>query len=94
MHRLAAKQNAQFLFSDPFSWSEDAADQANWLGGTERGPYSGKGIENIMALLTNKTNGWSPPWRIENHGHIWWKIRTHANHFELIRSCFVKAVRD
>ncbi len=94
MHRLAAKQNAQFLFSDPFSWSEDAADQENWLGGTHRGPYSGRGLENVMALLKSESDGWSPPWRIENHGHIWWKIRTHANHFELIRSCFVKAVRD
>lgn len=94
MHRLAGKRDSQFLVSDPFSWSQDAADQENWLGGTDRGPFSGRGMENIIALLTNETNGWSPPWQIEKEGHIWWKIRTHANHFELIRSCFVKAVRD
>lgn len=93
MHRLAREQDAQLLFSDPFSWSEDAAPQENWLGGTEKGPFPGRGMENIMALLANEKNGWSPLWRVERHGHIWWKIRTHANHFELIRSCFVKAVR-
>ncbi len=93
MHRLAAEQNAQILFSDPFSWSAEVADEKEWLGGVPTGPYAGRGMENIMALLTDKKNGWSPPWKIENHGHIWWKIRTHANHFELIRSCFVKAVR-
>jgi uncharacterized protein YbaR (Trm112 family) len=93
IHRLARERNAQFLFSDPFSWSKDAAVQENWLGGTDKGPFSGRGIENIMALLKNGRNGWSPPWKIENQGQIWWKIRTHSNHFELIRSCFVKAVR-
>ncbi|MCF8144763.1 MAG: methyltransferase domain-containing protein [Deltaproteobacteria bacterium] len=93
LHRLAAEQDAQLLLSDPFSWSEDAAPQENWLGGTEKGPFTGRGMENIMALLANEKNGWSPLWRVERHGHIWWKIRTHANHFELIRSCFVKAVR-
>jgi len=93
MHRVAAQQNAQLLFSDPFSWSEEVADRKNWLGGTERGPHSGRGMENIMRLLTNEKGGWTPPWRIEDQGHIWWKIRTHANHFELIRSCFVKAIR-
>jgi len=94
MHRLAGERGAQFLVSDPFSWSQDAADQENWLGGTDRGPFSGRGMENIIALLRNERNGWSPPWEIEKKGHIWWKIRTHANHFELIRSCFVKAVRN
>lgn len=93
MHRVAAQQNAQILFSDPFSWSEDVADEKNWLGGTDRGPHSGRGLKNIMSLLTNERDGWPPPWRIEDQGHIWWKIRTHANHFELIRSCFVKGVR-
>jgi uncharacterized protein YbaR (Trm112 family)/SAM-dependent methyltransferase len=93
IYRVAAKCDAQFLFSDPFSWSEDVADKKEWLGGTDRGLFSGRGMENIMALLENETDGWSPAWRIETNGHVWWKIRTHANHFELIRSCFVKAVR-
>lgn len=26
-------------------------------------------------------------------GEVWWRIRTHANHFELIRSCYIQAHR-
>jgi len=93
MNRVAKEKDAQFLFSDPFSWSKDVANEEDWLGGIERGPYSGRGIENIMALLKGEKNGLLPEWKIEKHGHVWWKIRTHSNHFELIRSCFVKAFR-
>lgn len=93
MHRVAARHQTQMLISDPYSWSEEAAKEEDWLGGTDKGPFSGRGIENVKALLTRSTYGWFPPWRVEDHGHIWWKIRTHANHFELIRSCYVKAVR-
>jgi len=92
--RLAARKDAQFLFSDPFSWSEEAAEEREWLGGTQQGPYAGRGLQNIMAVLTRETStGW-PAWKIKRQGHVWWKIRTHANHFELIRSCYLKAVRD
>jgi len=93
MQRVSAKENAQVLISDPYSWSEEAAEEKHWLGGTDKGPYAGRGIKNIMALFSQEKGGWPPPWRIENHGHVWWKIRTHANHFELIRSCYVKATR-
>ncbi len=93
MNRVAKEKDVQFLFSDPFSWSEDVANEEDWLGGTERGPYSGRGVENIMAHLKGEKSGLVPEWKIEKHGHVWWKIRTHSNHFELIRSCFVKAFR-
>jgi hypothetical protein len=46
-----------------------------------------------MALLEGRMNGFYPTWKVNDHGHIWWKIRTHSNHFELIRSCFIKAQR-
>jgi uncharacterized protein YbaR (Trm112 family) len=93
MNRVAKETDAQFLFSDPFSWSTEVAHEEDWLGGTERGPYSGRGIENIIAVLKGEKDELLPAWRIRKHGHIWWKIRTHSNHFELIRSCFVKADR-
>jgi uncharacterized protein YbaR (Trm112 family) len=93
MNRAAKEKDAQFLFSDPFSWSKDVSNEEDWLGGTDRGPYSGRGMENIIALLKGERNELLPGWGIEKHGHIWWKIRTHSNYFELIRSCFVKAVR-
>jgi uncharacterized protein YbaR (Trm112 family) len=93
MNRVAKERDAQFLFSDPFSWSKDVSNEEDWLGGTDRGPYSGRGMENIMALLKGERKELLPEWRVEKHGHIWWKIRTHSNHFELIRSCFVNAHR-
>ncbi len=93
MNRVAKPKGAQFLFSDPFSWSEEVAEPENWLGGTHNGPYSGNGIDNVMGILNGGRNGLRPQWAIEKQGHIWWKIRTHQNHFELIRSCYVKANR-
>ncbi|MBU0988294.1 MAG: methyltransferase domain-containing protein [Proteobacteria bacterium] len=93
MNRVAKAKDAQFLFSDPFSWSTDVAKEKDWLGGTDAGPYSGAGKNNIIALLKGEKDNLAPAWSIAKHGHIWWKIRTHANHFELIRSCFVKADR-
>lgn len=93
VNRVAKESGAQFLFSDPFSWSTDIAKEEDWLGGTNDGPYPGKGIDNILSLLTGEKGEFSPPWKIDKQGHIWWKIRTHRNHFELIRSCFIKASR-
>jgi len=93
MNRVAGETNAQFLFSDPFSWSADVAAEGKWLGGTTEGPYSGKGIDNIRSLLTTGGEGFSPRWQIEKQDRIWWKIRNHKNHFELIRSCYIKAIR-
>jgi len=93
MNRVAKPEQAQFLFSDPFSWSEEVTDPANWLGGTLKGAYSGNGVENVMDILSGRKNGLRSHWNIEKNGHVWWKIRTHQNHFELIRSCFVKALR-
>ncbi len=93
MNRVATPAETQFLFSDPFSWSEEAAKPENWLGGTHDGPYSGSGIDNVRGILNGREDGLRPRWNVEKYGHIWWKIRTHQNHFELIRSCYVKANR-
>ena len=92
-NRVLREKGGQFLFSDPFSWSVDVAEVKDWLGGKNDGFYSGSGVENVMALLRGEIGDLSPAWTIEKHGQVWWKIRTHANHFELIRSCFVKANR-
>lgn len=93
VNRVARANEAQFLFSDPFSWSAEAAREEDWLGGKDNGIYSGRGLDNIIALLQGEHRQLLPAWRIARRGHVWWKIRTHANHFELIRSCFVKADR-
>ena len=93
MNRVARDKTSQFLFSDPFSWSLDIADETHWLGGTADGPYPGMGIDNILSLLSGQTGEMAPSWEVEKQGQIWWKIRNHKNHFELIRSCFIKAYR-
>jgi ubiquinone/menaquinone biosynthesis C-methylase UbiE len=93
MNRVTTRKDAQFLLSDPFSWSEEAADEENWLGGTSDGPFAGRGLENIVRLLSDGENSLTPAWTLEDTGSVWWKIRTHANHYELIQSCYVKASR-
>ncbi|MHC1743077.1 MAG: methyltransferase domain-containing protein [Syntrophobacteraceae bacterium] len=93
MNRVSCGSGAQFLLSDPFSWSTEAAREEDWLGGRENGTYPGSGLQNIKALLEGGREQLTPAWHIVSQGHVWWKIRTHANHFELIRSCFVKARR-
>lgn len=93
LNRVALPYQAQMLCSDPFSWSTEAADERDWLGGTKRGPYAGRGMDHLGALLQGLNQHLMPPWRIDRQGHVWWKIRTHANHFELIRSCYIKAHR-
>ena len=93
VNRVTRDEGAQFLISDPFSWSEDVAPEQNWLGGQRQGPYTSRGQEHIMELLTGKNRLSDPPWVIETQGCLWWKIRTHANHYEHIRSCYIKAKR-
>ena len=93
INRVAGMNEVQFLFSDPFSWSTEVAPEEDWLGGKPNGPFAGRGKDNLIALLEGKIGALSPGWQVESHGHIWWKIRTHSNHFEMIRSCFIKASR-
>lgn len=93
VNRTAREKGAQLLFSDPFSWSKDAAEEDEWLGGRIEGVYSGRGMDNITAILKGLNGNISPAWTIEKQGNVWWKIRSHRNYFELIRSCYLKAVR-
>ncbi|MDK2847844.1 MAG: hypothetical protein PWP34_1197 [Desulfuromonadales bacterium] len=93
MNRVARHGQAQALVSDPFSWSQEVAEERHWLGGKTSQPFAGRGLDNITALLRGDHRVLPTAWQIENRGHVWWKIRTHANHFELIRSCYVKARR-
>lgn len=93
INRLAKPHGAQFLFSDPFSWSPEVAPETAWLGGTEAGPFAGRAQTNIIDLLEGRKGCFDPCWQVESHGPIWWKIRTHCNHYEMIRSCFIKASR-
>ncbi len=92
--RVASRSGrAQLLFSDPFSWSTEAAREEDWLGGKLSGEFQGRGGDNVVDLLEGRKRALASRWEVESRGHVWWKIRTHSNHFELIRSSFVKAVR-
>lgn len=90
MNRVASQFQSEFLVSDPFSWSSEVADAKDWLGGVGEGRNAGRGLDNLEYILKQTFN---PPWYVEERGSVWWKIRNHANHYELIRSCFIKAVR-
>ncbi len=93
MNRVAKKRDAQMLISDPYSWSEDVAKIDDWLGGKEEGEFQGFGIENVLKILEGYKNLLNPTWKIITTGSVYWKIRNHRNHSELITSLFVKAVR-
>jgi hypothetical protein len=91
--RIARHNEAQLLISDPFSWSEAVCTPDRWLGGAPDGRFAGAGIDNIARLLSCEDRPGVPAWKIVRRGAVWWKIRNHTNHFELIRSLFVKAER-
>lgn len=91
--RVGRARGYQFLLSDPFSWSEDVSPPANWLGGTTEGRFAGAGLENIARLLSDNTDARSPGMTVRSRGSVWWKIRNHRNHYELIRSEYIKAER-
>ncbi len=93
MSRVTADRNAQLLLSDPFSWSTDVAPVEEWLGGKAEGRYAGKGLANIAALLSDGRWELAPAWQVSEPGEVWWKIRTHSNHYELIRSRYVHGCR-
>ncbi len=88
--RVAAREGACLLVSDPFSWSTECAAEADWLGGTDGGPYAGYGRDNLRRILEREGE---PPWRITTEGEVAWTIRNHRNHFELIRSQYLRAER-
>jgi uncharacterized protein YbaR (Trm112 family) len=90
LNRVVLPAGAQLLFADPFSWSAAASPAAEWLGGTTQGPFAGGGRENVRRLLER---GLSPPWRVTRDDSVWWKLRSHRNHFELIRSITLLAER-
>jgi len=93
LNRVAAPQNASFLFADPFSWSTTAAPEERWLGGTTIGPYAGRGRDNVRALLEGRDKILVPAWSIAQTGTHSWKMRTHCNHYEVISSEYLVAKR-
>lgn len=94
MNRVAQKTGAAFLFADPFSWSPGSTPQERWLGGTEEGKYSGRGMDNVRSLLKGTGNIINPAWNIIQESKITWMMRSHVNHCELITSDVLVAARS
>jgi uncharacterized protein YbaR (Trm112 family) len=92
-NRLAGTRGARVLIADPFSWSTDSAPEQAWLGGTAQGPYAGRGADTLRRLLEGAGGVFDPQMTIVARGDAWWKIRHHANRFELIRSQYLAAER-
>lgn len=76
---------ATLVVADPFSWSDEVAAPADWLGGT---PETGDSASFIASLLGEK-----PDWTATVAGNVWWTIRDHVNRYERIRSEVILASR-
>lgn len=92
-NRVMNKTKARFLFSDPFSWDETVSHPDLWLGGRNKGPFKGFGIDNISRMLREGEGIFSPPFSIQKTGSIQWKIRKTRNLWEHITSQFLIAQR-
>ncbi|MBN1904667.1 MAG: methyltransferase domain-containing protein [Deltaproteobacteria bacterium] len=92
-NRVMDKQKACFLFSDPFSWDETVSHPDLWLGGRNKGPFKGFGMDNISRMLQEGDGIFSPPFSIQETGAIQWKIRKTGNLWEHITSQFLIAKR-
>jgi len=90
LNRTIRATDATLLVADPWSWTESPAFASAWLGGCATGPNAGRSLVNLERLLAGEL---SPPWRIAAAGRIDWTLRTHRNHFELIRSDYLLARR-
>lgn len=90
LDRVAALTGSTLLVSDPYSWSTSCAPPEQWLGGTDRGPYAGRGCDNLRRILAREC---LPPWQVVAEDTVPWVIRNHARHFELIRSHYLLAER-
>jgi SAM-dependent methyltransferase/uncharacterized protein YbaR (Trm112 family) len=92
-NRVMDKTKARFLFSDPFSWDETVSHPDLWLGGRNKGPFKGFGMDNISRMLREGGGIFSPPFSIQETGSIQWKIRKTRNLWEHITSQFLIAQR-
>ena len=93
LNRVARSPGGQLLVSDPFSWSTEISEVDHWLGGKREGAFAGRGMDNLISCLKGEKGGLPGHWNVEAQGCLWWRIRNHENHFELIRSLWVKANR-
>jgi len=56
---------AMVVFSDPFSWDAKISPPEAWLGGTDCGPYAGRGPAVVGGILAGDHGIFSPPLTVE-----------------------------
>lgn len=89
VNKVLRERNAQFVFSDPFSWDAAVSAPELWLGGRNTGTFKGRGMENIHRLFLGEQGVFDPPFTIREKGSVVWKIRKTANLWEHIHSQFI-----
>lgn len=93
-NRVLRERDSMFLFSDPFSWDESLIDPELWLGGKPDGQYKGRGVDNIVSLLSGQDGIFEPPLEVIEKRNVPWKIRKTANLWEHINSQFIVGTRE
>ncbi|WP_027184124.1 class I SAM-dependent methyltransferase [Desulfovibrio inopinatus] len=93
LSRVGHQHGCELVVSDPYSWSSDVAAPSDWLGGTLEGPYAGRGIDNVRALLAGRDGHINPPYTTDSCPDIPWTIRNHTHHAEYIVSRPLYATR-
>lgn len=86
VNRLMNKENAMFVFSDPFSWDESVSSPETWISGKNDGKYAGRGIDNLEKILTGFEKIIDPPMSVIEKKDVAWKIRKTQNLWEYITS--------
>jgi SAM-dependent methyltransferase len=94
INRVLRRQNAMFLFSDPFSWDEAVSLPERWLSGNGNTQYSPRGIDTMRRLLAGEYGVFAPPFTIIDDGNVDWKIRKTENLWEHITSQFLVGQRE
>ena len=93
INRVLTRENARFVFSDPFSWDETVSDPELWLGGKLSGQYSGRGIDCMHRIISGEDGIFSPPMVIAEKGEVSWKIRKTEHLWEHITSQYLVGTR-
>lgn len=91
--RVLCKENAMFLFSDPFSWDEAFSSPELWLGGNGNNRYSPRGIDTIRRMFSGEFGIFNPSLDIRESGNVSWKIRKTENLWEHITSQYLVGQR-
>ncbi len=93
LSRVGRHKGCELVVSDPYSWSCDVTARKAWLGGTDEGAFSGRGVDNVAALLEGRDGIIRPAFQVLPQANVHWTIRNHPRHAEQITSLPLYATR-